>query len=127
MRVFFLDKQVINVDDNCPSIKRLLKADAEEIPLEVFKGNPQYADSTNTRKIEGIWTFSLNADLVKALENEAKTEAIKRDLYDIDIESMRPVRAIQNGNGTQADKDKLAALEVQAQALRKELATLLAK
>jgi len=42
----------------------------------------------------------------------------------IDLESLRPLRAIANGTETQADRDKLAGLDAEAEQLRAERATL---
>lgn len=42
----------------------------------------------------------------------------------IDLESLRPLRAIASGTETQADRDKLAGLDAEAEQLRAERATL---
>lgn len=42
----------------------------------------------------------------------------------IDIESVRPLRAISNGADTQTDHDKLASLDNEAETLRAERSTL---
>lgn len=49
---------------------------------------------------------------------------IDRRLAAIDVEAIRPLRAIAIGAGTQFDTDKLAALEAEAAALRAERAGL---
>ncbi len=54
----------------------------------------------------------------------ARQRAILDRLQAIDTESTRPLRAVQSGAATQADTDKLAALEAEASALRLELAAL---
>ena len=63
------------------------------------------------------------------LGEDIKTTADKRaDIFTrldaIDVESMRPQRAITAGTGTQADEDRLKSLEAEAEALRAELAAL---
>jgi hypothetical protein len=45
-------------------------------------------------------------------------------LAEIDRESIRPLRAIADGNAVQADQDKIAALDSEATELRGELAGL---
>lgn len=52
-----------------------------------------------------------------------KAEIINR-LDRIDVESVRPLRAIAEGTAIQADRDKLTSLEAEAASLRAELATL---
>jgi hypothetical protein len=56
-------------------------------------------------------------------EEQART--ITTRLTAIDVESVRPLRATLAGSATTYEADKLAALEVEAAALRVELATLL--
>ena len=43
---------------------------------------------------------------------------------EIDAASVRPLRAIANGDATQDDREKLAALDAEAASLRAELAGL---
>ena len=45
-------------------------------------------------------------------------------LSKIDADSVRPLRAIVNGEAMQEDRDKLAALDAEAETLRAELAAL---
>ena len=61
------------------------------------------------------------ADEIKA----QKVAELKGELAAIDMESIRPLRAIADGTATQADHDKLAALEADAATNRAELAALL--
>lgn len=56
-------------------------------------------------------------------KNKRRSEIIAR-LNKIDFESVRPVRAIQAGNGMQADTDKINALDTEALELRTELSGL---
>lgn len=49
---------------------------------------------------------------------------IQHRLTMIDVESLRPLRAITAGVGTDFDKEKLFQLEVEAAGLREELAAL---
>ena len=77
MRVLYFKDTVINVDDGCPSIERMLKAGAEEIPIEIFGGYPNFASSENTRKVDGTWTFTADKDALDAQQLEA-LKSIKR-------------------------------------------------
>ena len=54
----------------------------------------------------------------------ARTAEIKSRLLEIDLESMRPLRAKVHGTATPEDDAKLAALEQEAEVLRAELAGL---
>lgn len=54
--------------------------------------------------------------------NRLKAAEIARRFAEIDRERIRPLAAIAAGAATDDDRDKLAWLEEQAQALRKELA-----
>lgn len=55
---------------------------------------------------------------------QARTAEIKSRLLEIDLESVRPLRAKAYGTSTPEDDAKLAALEQEAEALRAELAGL---
>lgn len=56
---------------------------------------------------------------------QRRAEIMSR-LTSIDAESVRPLRAIASGENTEADHNKLAVLDKEAEALRDELATLAA-
>lgn len=61
----------------------------------------------------------------QAVETEARRVAeIDARLTAIDIEAVRPLRAIAAGVGMQFDTDKLAALEAEAAVLRDQRVTL---
>lgn len=56
--------------------------------------------------------------------NVERIAEIKVGLDKIDFDSIRPLRAVNENTATDFDRNKLAELEEQAQALREELATL---
>ena len=56
--------------------------------------------------------------------NRLRAAEIHRELKNIDSERIRPLAAIVAGTATDTDRDKLARLETQAQALREELGEL---
>lgn len=66
------------------------------------------------------------------LTEEEQAEKSKQDqiaqlserLAEIDAKTIRPLRAIQSGQGTQDDTDKLAELETQAEAIRAQIRSL---
>lgn len=55
-------------------------------------------------------------------EKQQRISEIKQELDQIDLKSVRPVRAIQAGTGTVDDTAYLSQLESEAQVLRTELA-----
>lgn len=57
----------------------------------------------------------------------ARIEAIKAELIRLDMDSIRPLRAIDSGNDTQEDHAKLSKLELRAATLRTELAEMTEK
>lgn len=65
----------------------------------------------------------LNALMSSVMADDRKAEIIIR-LKEIDVEAIRPLRAVTNGTATQFDKDKLAKLDAEADALRTEFAGL---
>ena len=78
----------------------------------------------------GIDVTPITMEEVYAI-NEAKIDKtaqrigeIGARLKEIDVESVRPLRAISAGTDTQFDRDKLADLDAEAEALRTERAGL---
>ena len=78
-------------------------------------------------------SISQNFDISEISETEEEKQARMNRLraaeifcvfVEIDCERIRPLAAIVAGVGTDEDKEKLAALEEKAQALRAELAGL---
>lgn len=55
---------------------------------------------------------------------EERRDAIFTRLAGIDEASIRPLRAVAQGEGTKTDKEKLADFDAEVQKLRKELSTL---
>ena len=64
------------------------------------------------------------AEEKQARLNRLRAAEISRGFAEIDRERIRPLAAIVAGVGTDEDREKLAALEEKAQALREELAGL---
>ena len=65
-----------------------------------------------------------NRPLTPEEQKQVRTVEIKSRLLEIDLESVRPLRAKAYGTATPEDDAKLAALEQEASALRAELAGL---
>ena len=62
------------------------------------------------------------SELTPEEQKQVRTVEIKSRLLEIDLESVRPLRARVYGTATLEDDAKLAALEQEAEALRAELA-----
>lgn len=54
-------------------------------------------------------------------EKEAHIKDLKEQLDALDLKSLRALRAIQTGVGTEADTQRIAALEEQAEEIREQL------
>jgi hypothetical protein len=67
------------------------------------------------------WSDTPPEPSAEDLKEQRKAQIMAR-LSEIDLASVRPLRAIAHGLGTQADHDKLAALDGEAASLRTELA-----
>lgn len=62
-------------------------------------------------------------DIVEGeLTNEQQVQVLKRQLNELDLKAVRPLRAIAAGTATDEDKSRLAEIEGQAEALRAEIA-----
>lgn len=89
-------------------------------------GNISYVSTTDGKLPYG-YTALTQAEITAyelTRTSSLRKSEIQARLYQIDLESLRPLRAIQNGNSVKADTDKITALETEALALRTELATL---
>lgn len=58
------------------------------------------------------------------MTSEEQTAELKQQLVDIDLQTVRPLRAIATGTATDEDRRRLAELEAQAEAIRVEMKTI---
>lgn len=70
-----------------------------------------------------IEPWKTDAELL-AEQKETRKQEILSQLNDIDLQTVRPLRAKVNGTATIFDEEKLTSLETQAATLRAELTTL---
>ncbi len=66
----------------------------------------------------------MSPEEIEKLSNEKRVFEIDKRLVEIDLESVRPLRAIQNATQKTADTDKLSELDTEAAQLRAERAGL---
>jgi hypothetical protein len=69
------------------------------------------------------WSATPPASTPEEIAAQRQIEILAR-LSQIDSESVRPLRAIANGDGTDFDRDKLTSLDTEADSLRAELSEL---
>ncbi len=75
--------------------------------------NPKFVTDDNGKLI----------DIVEdELTNVQQVQFLKRQLNELDLQAVRPLRAIAAGTATDEDRDKLREIEAQAEVLRAELA-----
>lgn len=79
--------------------------------------------------LETAWDGSVWVKGYAPEEPEAEKKAKRKaeliaELAQIDLESIRPTRAIQNGTATEFDTQKLAELEERAEQIRQEIRNL---
>lgn len=106
MKALILDGEVVEIAQN-------------EFPVHA---SLKWVDCDDTVK-EG-YTYEDGEFIAPPEPQVDRAAQIKRELDDIDKQTIRPLRAKIAGTETQEDTDKLADLETQAQALRDELANL---
>lgn len=90
MVVIFYNNQVINIDIGCPSLDSAVTDGAELLP-DIFMGFEQFADSSNTYKVDGQWVFDfdfdafLNDEKISACEQvQAEKSRIKNGGFEVD-------------------------------------------
>lgn len=77
--------------------------------------NPKFITDDNGKLI----------DIVEGeLTNEQQVQVLKRQLNELDLQAVRPLRAIAAGTATDEDKSRLSEIESQAETLRAEIANL---
>lgn len=80
MKVIFYEDKVRNFeDDQDPVLIKMVEDGAEEIPIDIFNGYPNYANTQNTRKSGGVWVFDLNVE-AQVTEQLAANVRLERDL-----------------------------------------------
>ena len=84
-----------------------------------IEGDPPTDEPSKWEHIDGGWKEYTAEDA-----KQVRTVEIKSRLLEIDLESVRPLRAKAYGTVTPEDDAKLAALEQEVEALRVELAGL---
>ena len=95
-----------NVRDWCNEMSALLiKVDAPPVNVDT-EDNPDYGSPTSDQL------------------NQQRISDIKSELQRLDLESVRPLRAINAGTDTAEDRDKLTELDAEAEVLRQKLAAL---
>lgn len=106
---------------------------------EVFDGQPDYVIQNDgirrlMTEVEAEEVLALAVDWVQPLGqegnptqaqiNERRASEIKEELKRLDLESIRPLRAVANGTQTEIDTEKLIALDAERQVLADELGAL---
>ena len=99
----------------------------KDIPKKAIKiTNEQWQEFIDNQG-QRIWKNGAVVEYVPSPEIIAERNRISRiaqiqsRLAQIDIESIRPIRAIQKNVGTKFDTEKLENLEIEAETLREEL------
>ena len=84
------------------------------VKIQTFQ-NPKFITDDNGKLI----------DIVEGeLTNEQQVQFLKRQLNELDLQAVRPLRAIAAGTATDEDKSRLAEIESKAEELRAEIAEL---
>ncbi len=70
---------------------------------------------------DGDWYHEPEPEETQTEKDAERISEIKSELQRLDLESVRPLRAINVGTDTAEDRDRLAELDAEAESLRKEL------
>lgn len=117
------------------SITKLKFQNAEKTSLQVTTDSGSYSTAWpcytwHNEEIQAaidagmtIEPWKTEAELL-AEQKETRKQEILSQLNDIDLQTVRPLRAKVNGTATIFDEEKLTSLETQAATLRAELTTL---
>lgn len=135
--------QIIIVDGLALSLTYTAPADMHALQWHEGAGHIEYTDGSPNRPLTttdyaaevapftALWQAEYdrleeerNRPLTPEEQKQVRTVEIKSRLLEIDLESVRPLRAKAYGTSTPEDDATLAALEQEAGALRVELAGL---
>lgn len=95
-------------------VESVTKYEAEAVKLIV---SPIMKMTEDNFKTEQQINFYFNDED----EKQAQKDNLLNELNRIDLKTVRPLRAIQAGDGTEEDEAKLAELEAQATLIRKKI------
>lgn len=93
--------------------------DSERIDFIIEQNRHNGYEIKETEQALEAWGFT--AEEIAEQEKQAHKHELLTQLDAVDLKTIRPLRAIQAGIGTQEDTDKLEELEAQAEQIRGEL------
>ena len=102
-----------------PEIIRLSGCD--DIKTARVEMNRLFVPSVTQERLDFAVKSYNHAGFIAREANKARWLEISERLAQIDAESVRPLRAKLAGSATKDDDDKLAALDLEAEELRKDL------
>ena len=123
------EKYYIDIDENRKILGRYLlsihgeniPSTAQEVSEEVF--NTSIQENHNYLN-DDLKTCYKEYEKTQEEINEIRKQEIYTELDSVDTQTIRPLRAVLNGTGTDLDKTKLLELETKANTLRNELKNL---
>lgn len=93
--------------------------DSERIDFIIEQNRHNGYEVKETEQALEAWGFT-EEEIAEQAKQEHKQELLAQ-LDAVDLKTIRPLRAIQAGTGTQEDTDKVEELEAQAEQIRGEL------
>lgn len=93
--------------------------DTQRLEFIVAQNHQNGYEIKETNTALEAWGFT--AEEISEQEKQAHKAELIRQLDEIDLKTIRSMRAIQAGTGTKQDEEKLAELENQAAQIRQEL------
>ena len=104
-------------------------ADEDAAPENAVILPDDSAVAQQIRQYERVQLIGLtdNNDDIQAVPLEDRHTAILAELDRLDLQAVRPLRAIAAGTATETDRKKLAEIEERAAQLRQELANITAE
>ena len=70
---------------------------------------------------EALEAWGYTEEEIAEQAKQSKISQLRKELEEIDMQTIRPLRAIQSGNYSTEDTDKLAELETQAEEKRQQI------
>lgn len=72
-------------------------------------------------ELQNIEAWGYTEEEIQEQQKQGLINQLIQQLDEIDLKTVRPLRAMQSGQGTEDDQQKLNELEVQAEAIRQQI------
>jgi hypothetical protein len=121
MKNYFIEKddKIVLFDTNKETLQNTLEFMPDYAELEIQETEREIIQLDN----EFVFADE-HQEEIERKEKDEKIEELKLKLDELDLKTVRPLRAINSGTSTDYDIEKLNAIELEAEEIRKQISEL---